>query len=393
MTEKKRLVVIDDEPDMGQYVVDVAEMNGYLATAYTSVREFFQPHVPADYDVVVLDLKMPEIDGIELLRMFAHHRITQPLILISGVDETILHSARELTAELQLNLLDSLQKPFLPQELAALLKRVTRNSAPSQRPSRPRLFQVDELRDAIADGRIIPYLQPQIRVSDRQVIGFEALARWDHPEHGIVLPGDFIPLAERNGLIERLTWQMVDQIAETWRVAKRHQNVSINMPAQLYNDLELPERLFGMLERCGMAAGRLTLEVTETALIGELTRSLDTLTRLRMMGFHLSIDDYGTGYSSLVQLYRAPFSELKIDRSFVMKMQNDAEAMAIVEATLLLGHKLNMTVVAEGVEGENELQRLAELECDIAQGFHIARPMPLEAVDDWMATWQRGLSH
>lgn len=393
----KRLVVLDDETSMGGLVCDVADNMGWQARHYAHASEFISNSAD-NMDALVLDLMMPDVDGVEMIRLLAGMQSKVPLILISGVDKSVLHSAQELAFEHKLNIVGTLQKPFLPHELRNMLSNIenlgeTSRVAHSRHGDEFIISKVD-MQEALAGKQFIAFFQPQISLHDMSIIGFEALMRWQHPERGLIPPNRFIPLAEEYGLIEEMTWQLFDQIAADWRSNKLQQTVSLNMTADMFKNLDLPDRLYGIGSRHEFVNNsQIVLEVTESALMGELTKSLDSLTRLRMKGFHLSIDDFGTGFSSMLQLYRAPFTELKIDQSFVMRMEKDTEARTIVESTINLAHNLNMKVVAEGVETASILNHLSRLGCDIAQGYFIARPMPMTDVMRWMQDWQIKKTH
>ena len=207
--------------------------------------------------------------------------------------------------------------------------------------------------------------------------------RWEDPRHGLRPPADFIPLAEQSGLILPLTWFVLNRaLAQTkeWQKLGLSLTVSVNVPAQMLNDLDFPNRVANTLEELDFPPGKLILEVTETGAMVDSAATIESLTRLRVKGIGLSIDDFGTGYSSLVELYRMPFNELKIDKSFVMECDHSVEARTIVEAIVGLGHKLGMSVCAEGVETEAVLRFLQELGCERAQGFLYSRPLPAARV-------------
>lgn len=199
----------------------------------------------------------------------------------------------------------------------------------------------DNLDFALKNDELVVYYQPKVGLNNSAICAVEALVRWQHPDKGLIPPDSFIPLAEK-----------LDELIGKY-----------NIPAS-----------------------QIILEVTESELSQELIKFLDILTRLRLKGFKLSIDDFGTGYSSLVQLYRAPFSEIKVDRSFISEMESDPEAATIVETIIMMGQKLNMHTVAEGVETESCKKRLSELNCDQAQGYLFSKPMPAEAVFKWFQT-------
>jgi EAL domain-containing protein (putative c-di-GMP-specific phosphodiesterase class I) len=316
------------------------------------------------------------------------------LILISGFDSGVLHSAQKLAVEQGLDFIGSLSKPFRHQELFALLSNLSHVPRRSGAAEAARYTTTaEELRIALQRGELTVFYQPKIDLKTRLPSSLEALVRWQHPVNGLLAPDLFIPLAEQHGLIDPLTWVVLRQVAaqcRAWRDMGLELPVAVNMSASTLRDLNLPELMSWLTDEHAIAPGQIMLEVTETALMQELVKSLDILTRLRMKGFRLSIDDFGTGYSSLVQLHRAPFSELKIDRSFVLDMASEKEACAIVETVIVLGHKLGMQVVAEGVETQATLDQLAAMGCDLAQGFHISRPLPGDAVTEWLMRTRRG---
>ena len=221
------------------------------------------------------------------------------------------------------------------------------------------------------------------------MVGVEALVRWQHPEQGIIYPEHFLPLVEQSSMMNVLTRWVLEKAVKQGQLCQGagfSMDVSVNMSALDITGLMLPEQLAELLDDNKLDATHLTLEITESALMGKLVTSLDILTRLRLKGINLSIDDFGTGYSSLSQLHRIPFSELKIDRSFVSKMGEDNEARAIVKTCIMLGHELNMRVVAEGVETEQQLELLKQMGCDLAQGYFIAKPMSGSELMNWAKT-------
>ncbi|MCP4433512.1 MAG: EAL domain-containing protein, partial [Gammaproteobacteria bacterium] len=228
---------------------------------------------------------------------------------------------------------------------------------------------------------------PQLNVTRGSLAGVEALVRWNHPQRGLLMPDIIIPLAEQAGMMDELTSEVIDQSfsqLKTWQEQGLQTQISINISAGSLVELGFPELVSSKIEQYRLQPKQIALEVTETSLMQDLAKSLDVLTRLRIKGIKLSIDDFGTGYSSMVQLYRAPFSEIKIDQSFVSHATKDAEAQAIVDITILLGNRLDLTVVSEGVEDQETWDLLSTLGCDVAQGYFIARPMPGDQLLKWV---------
>ncbi|MBL3591628.1 MAG: EAL domain-containing response regulator [gamma proteobacterium endosymbiont of Lamellibrachia anaximandri] len=388
MADKRKLLVIDDEPDIGVFVRDVALDLGYEAISIHR-PDSFEAFFSDDIDLVVLDLIMPGRDGVELLRTMAERSSTASIILISGYDTGVLHSAQKLASEQGLHVVGTLTKPIRYRELEEMLNAIV--YPPKNRPRDAIEFlefpSEQELQQAIDNGELEPYFQPQVNFSDNSLVGVEALIRWRHPAHGLLMPDIIIPLAEQSGLMDKLSAEVLQQAfrqVSEWMATGLKTRVAINMAPCNFKDLNLPELIDVKIGQFGLGPDQVTLEVTETTLMQELIKSLDILTRLRMKQIKLSIDDFGTGYSSLQQLHRIPFSEMKIDKSFVIRATSDKEALAIVKMTILLGHELGMKVVAEGIENQETWDLLSDLGCDVAQGYFIAKPMPGGQLPDWV---------
>ncbi|HEY9197844.1 MAG TPA: EAL domain-containing protein [Gammaproteobacteria bacterium] len=250
-----------------------------------------------------------------------------------------------------------------------------------------RLSLMGELRDALANDGFLLHYQPQIDIGSQRLVRVEALIRWEHPDLGFLPPDQFVPLAERTGDIHRLTHWVLDQgIRQLAAWSRRGLDIgmSINLSAKDLLDRQLPHTLATLLETHGVAARRLMLEITESALMRQPEHALGILQSLRDMGVELSVDDFGTGYSSLAYLSRFPVSELKIDKSFVMNMDKNPQDLSIVHSVIDLGHRLSLQVVSEGVEHTALLHRLQALGCDLAQGYGIARPMAAADFEVWI---------
>ena len=253
-----------------------------------------------------------------------------------------------------------------------------------------RLALVGELRRAIEQGELVLHYQPKVRLSSGELLGAEALVRWQHPERGLLPPSEFIPLAEHTTLIKPLTLYVLERALEECRRWEGHGHrlsVAVNISARNLLDAEFADAVAASLERWGLSPDRLELELTETALMGNPVRALGVLRHLGGTGVVLSIDDFGVGYTSLNQLKSLPIRVLKIDRSFVLNMSTNAADAMIVRSTIDLGHNLGLQVVAEGVESRGIQEALRELGCDIGQGFHIGRPMARAQFERWM-TWR-----
>ena len=253
------------------------------------------------------------------------------------------------------------------------------------------LSLLTELRTAVDTNQLQLYLQPKVRLADGEVIGAEALVRWEHPERGLVQPMQFVPFAEQSGFVRVLTLWMVEQTARyaasigpAWPAMK----FGVNLSARDLLDQDFPTKVQQLTQRSAVDPKRLTLEITESSIMEDPERSLQTLLKLRAQGLRLSIDDFGTGYSSLAYLKRLPLDELKIDRSFVMSMQTDPADAKIVRSTIDLAHNLGLSVVAEGIDSPEAFALLRDLGCDEGQGYRLARPMPAAYFAEWARRWQ-----
>jgi diguanylate cyclase (GGDEF)-like protein len=257
-----------------------------------------------------------------------------------------------------------------------------------------RLALMSDLKKAVDNEELALIYQPRVALGECGEHFVEALVRWQHPTRGLVPPSEFVPLAEQTGYIRIITqWvlnQAIVQCAE-WRNRGLPMNVSVNISAADLVDSDLPTRLAQMFEKVGCSAGWLTLEVTESAVVGDPGHALKNLERLHELGCKLALDDYGTGYSTLAYLRRLPLDELKIEKSFTMGMSTDASDALIVRSTIELAHKLGLIVVAGGVEDEATLNQLRELGCDAVQGFLVSRPLPPDDVAAWVreSSWAR----
>ncbi|SDZ01938.1 bifunctional diguanylate cyclase/phosphodiesterase [Nitrosomonas sp. Nm33] len=255
-----------------------------------------------------------------------------------------------------------------------------------------RLSLMGDLRQAIEQNELLLYCQPKVDIASRRVCGAEALVRWQHPAHGMLATMEFIKLAEHAGLITPLTNWMLDAVfsqSYTWHEAGLERALSVNLSAHDLYDPLLIDRIQGLFSTWGIPPELIQFELTESALMEEPTVALETLTKLKKLGTRLFIDDYGTGYSSLSYLQKLPVDSIKIDQSFVMPMVASSDSAVIVRSTIELGHNLDLEVVAEGVDSQAVWDHLAELGCDVAQGYLVSMPMPAEQFSNWESEWTR----
>jgi diguanylate cyclase (GGDEF)-like protein len=253
--------------------------------------------------------------------------------------------------------------------------------------SKQRLGVLSGIRHALVQDEIVVHYQPIIDLDDLRVRGAEGLVRWQHPEHGLIPPGAFVQTVEQTGLIGPLTRHVLERsIAQcaAWRTDGRHMSVAVNLSVRNLLDRDLPKEIERLLSVYGLPPEALQLEITESMIMSDPERALATVSRLSALGVRLSVDDFGTGYSSLANLRKMPIDELKIDRSFVSPMLRNESDLIIVRSTINLGHDLGLNVIAEGVEDSSTLEELAQLGCDLAQGYHVSKPMPADVFNDWL---------
>ncbi|HET6911827.1 MAG TPA: EAL domain-containing response regulator [Rhodanobacteraceae bacterium] len=387
MEEAKRLLILDDERTVAQTVAFAAERHGFTVRLTDSAKDFFDEVARFTPSHVIIDLLMPGMDGVEVLRNLAALGCEANIIMMSGMGAKVLESAQRAGRERGLNISGILPKPFRPAELRALLDVDVRS------PSRMRAMaeadsevSLGDLEVALRTDQFVLHYQPKIFLADGRPAGVEALVRWQHPVLGLLSPDRFLPLVEQSGNMDLLTYRVIEAGLDWFAQAGRGNalTLAINIAGSSLTDVIFTDVLNEQCALLGLDPARIVLELTETSATQRTADAMDILTRVRLKGFQLSIDDFGTGYSSLVQLAQLPFSEIKVDKSFVAAMFGSEEADKIVAITIALGKALHLATVAEGVENDRQLQALAALECDQAQGFHIARPMDGETTRAWL---------
>jgi EAL domain-containing protein (putative c-di-GMP-specific phosphodiesterase class I) len=380
---QNRLLVVDDEPAICAIVKRVAEPLGFLVKALSQSREFVQALQEFRPTLLILDLKMPGSDGVQLLHQLKEGRSDAQVIVISGMDQRVLNTAEKLGRSQGLKMIGVLQKPLQRAELELRLQEAL---------SANRVYSRAELVAAIENREIVVHYQPKIARKDGTWVidGAEALVRWMHPVYGLLPPSEFLSLVEEYELIDQLTDYVLNSAIQqlaAWNGRNLRLGVAVNLSASLIDDLEFPDRLTAILQKYGVAGSLLTIELTESTAMADATKAMDIFLRLCVNDINLSIDDFGTGFSSLQQLYQLPFDELKIDRMFVGGLPDDDEARAIVRATVDMAHALNIKVCAEGVETRAALEYLESVNCDRAQGYLVSPAVTAaefeRIVDNW----------
>jgi len=389
MTESKSLkvLVVDDDPFQCSIVTKVLNGMGISEVKSETDARAGVELLDTEWDLLLLDLNMPGMDGIEFLTVMADVPRKPPVVFFSGEEGRILEVAEELAQSLDMDVLGSIAKPVSRDKLAAVIEQLRdRAEKPERRQQGFEVLSVEEIEAGIQNGAVEMFYQPKVDAQNLDLIGVESLLRWRKPDGSMIGPGAIIPTAESNGIIYPLTLEVlrssIKQQAE-WRAKNMNIKVSCNLSVDDLTQPDLVSKLDGMLETYRVPADSIILEVTESKLAEDVKVVLASLTRLRLKGFSLSIDDFGTGFSSMEQLRRFPFTELKIDRAFVNGAGRRASAKAIFQSSVNLAKAMNMVAVAEGVEDNDDLELAILLGTDLIQGYFIARPMAAAELEGW----------
>lgn len=397
-----KILVIEDDELIRETIKQLLESHSYRVITAENGRVGVQVALSDLPDLILCDVQMPELDGYEVLRTLRQNSLaaTIPFIFL-----TAQGAKADFRRGMELGADDYLTKPFTKLELlGAISSRVSKRQTITQ-PLTEALQQAEArlnylvndsatanvvspeklalealLRRALAQGEFQVYYQPQVDITNGKIIGAEALVRWQNPDRGIISPAEFIPLAEETGLIIPIgEWVLLSACAQaaSWISAGFSPfRISVNLSARQLSDPKIAERIVQILEATGLEPANLELEMTESALVDNASVAGATLNQLKALGIRIAIDDFGTGYATLGYLKQFAFDTLKIDRIFVRNASEDPQNAAITTAVILLGHSLNMTVIAEGVETKAELAFLEQNKCDIMQGYLFSRPEP-----------------
>ena len=392
-----RVLLVDDDEFVLDFVEDMLSELGIdrLTRALDGNEALALIDSTAELpQLLICDLNMPGMDGIEFFRHLAERCFEGGVILSSGSDMNLLKSVELLLKAHGLHFLGALQKPIEQAALLAVLMRFANAEPKYYGYSSMQMLSPEEIRAGLETGCVEGFFQPKVAIADRRVVGAEFLARWRHPERGLIPPVAFITVAEEYGLIDSLTMEVFRQAMGRlgeWTRQGHDLKVSVNVSMDNLDRLDLPEEFANIARQAGVETGRVMLEMTESRLMHNLATCLEIITRLRLKGFGLSVDDFGTGYSSMEKLKLLPFTELKVDRAFVFGAAGDASAHRILELSVQIGKALGMRIVAEGAETWEDWDLAAAAGCDEVQGYVIAKPMPAQEFIAWKIDWERQL--
>lgn len=343
--------------------------------------------------VVFCDLAMPGMDGVEVVREIQRLGYPAAIVLVSGKDRRVLDIVSKVARDAGHAVVGSMAKPFAEEQLVELL-RVARLGRPTGQPATRAKgaspLSVDALRAAIDEDRVAVVVEPQIRLHDGALVAMEALARIES-EDGLIAPVRFIPVAEASGLIAPLTRQLMRKMlreVHAWHERGRMIDVSVNLSTSLLVEPAMPSIMLDAATAAGVMPQHIMIELTEsTAAQYRIEDVIESVARFRLKDFRVAIDDFGTGQSTLERLQRIPFTDLKVDRSFVTGATSDDDKRGIIEYSVQLAHRLGLNVIAEGVETAADQEEVCRLGCEMAQGYYYTRPLPLNQVDGWLQQW------
>lgn len=390
------VLVADDSLTQRQHAQEIcADLGLQHVHGAADGREALKLLLANKVDVALVDLEMPVMDGIELLRSMAQEKCVKSVIILSAKDPILIASVGTMAEADGLHVLGTFQKPLQRDLLETSLIRFLQESKNAQvaEPAPPCDVTVIDFCNALDAGDITLAYQPKLTVQGLILRGVEALARWKHPQKGNISPGVFIPLAERHGLIDTLTRDLLEKAflqKRTWQQMGLRFHIAFNLSPLSLADATLSDWLADLAERYAIPPEEITLEVTENALLGELACAIRTLARLRLKGFNIAIDDYGTGFANAQQLSRVPATELKIDRSLIHQVATRPQQGTILASTVELAKNLKLITVAEGVETYEDYRILQGLGVDLVQGFYFSKPLTEKDLLEWIKT---GLSN
>jgi EAL domain-containing protein (putative c-di-GMP-specific phosphodiesterase class I)/DNA-binding NarL/FixJ family response regulator len=342
-------------------------------------------------DIIFCDLDMPEMDGVEFISHVAKDHLAHAVAVVSAMEVSILNTVETMAKAYGLQVLGTISKPLNLQELAHCISNFQPKGNIREAYVPRTEFSVEDLSRGLLEREFIAFFQPKVSFTSGEVLGVEALVRWFRPGQGVISPLMFIHQMELEGLVTPLTEVLLTQTCgylKAWARRGFSLTASVNISMHCLEDVSIADRLHDLVKESDCDPRQIILEVTETEVMIDVAKVLNVLARLRLKGFGLSIDDFGTGYSSLQQLSNVPFTELKVDQSFVKDSPTQPRHRTIIEASLDLANKLKLKTVAEGVETRAEWDLLKSLGCQQAQGYFIARPMPGHQIPEWIQLWQ-----
>ncbi|MCF7509464.1 MULTISPECIES: EAL domain-containing protein [Vibrio] len=380
MNTQFNVMVIDDHPLQTTILTQILDRYCAQVIPFNCVDAAIQSVQEQHFDVIFCDIQMPGKDGIDMMEMLDEVQYQGQVVLVSAMELTIISAVRAMCEGFSFEVLGKLPKPYDENEVVDLLRKIKDEKAKQVSFAQSIEVEDQEFLFALAEGRVKNYYQPLVDVQSGEVLGYEALARWNHPIYGVLPPHYFLPIVERCRLSGELFQAVLSNVIYDIKHRGLTQNVSINVDHENLEDTAFSHYFLQQCLESEIDPSQITIEITERDTFQTSASLYKNLLKLRMNGVTVSIDDFGTGSSTFEKLAQLPFNELKIDRSFVQGVECDIKKRNIVVAICALAKSLNIRLVAEGIEDEVTLQAIREYGIDLCQGFYIDKPMPLEAI-------------
>jgi len=389
----KRILVVDDSATMRDMLMQYLQSGDYAVSTTASRTEALEILKTERYDVIVSDLDMPDMEGFSLIQAISELDWDPGLIIVSHEDVRALHSARELAMAYSINLLGTLTKPIDKGLLLSTLNDVASSRQGSQTGSETVLIESEFMRGLMTDG-LAPVFQPKMDLKTNKIAGAEVFARWRAPGGGLLGAGAVIRIAKEKGYMDVLTYRMLELALEQqgkWKRQGQDVKLSINVSSENLRKEDFADVVSGLAEQFEVDPAMVKLELSESDFLVAERIPLKVLSQLKERGFGLSLDDFGTGFASLMRLGSIPFNELIVDREFVGRAKEDKVARTIFEAAVDLAHKLGLTCTCEGIEDEDHLAMVRDAGADVAQGYMIGKPMSHEEFLIWAEDFNDGV--
>lgn len=376
MTSQKNLLIIDDDTHLHEYIHTRAQKHHYAVQTLSDPLQFPEAYRQFKPDLIILDLEMPNVDGIELLRFLKNESCLCAIALTSGLDDNIIAAAHHIGELHGLQMVPPLKKPIQEEALINLLQKTEKLvQLPAQKISQ-----------AIIEQELILHYQPKQALKDLSLLGAEIFVHWVKNHDSQFYLEDLIHNTESKEMIKMITLFAFENALKEWRsLQQKNPNftLSINLSAKLLTDLRLPDEFEILTQRYTINPANICFEISESAAMAQPLQTIDILTRFRMKRFKLALDDFGSGFSSLAVLYHMPFNEIKVNKSLIKNSTTDAKVSSIVQNIVALGRKMGFKVTADGIDSQGAFNLLKNFECDYAQGFFIAQPMSIKAFREW----------
>lgn len=386
------ILLLDDDPLQVKLLARTLNELGYADlvpcdSAAAALHALGAPH--RSIGLILLDLNMPGVDGVAFLKLLNERHVDAAVVLVSGEDERLIESAARFGTSQNIKILGAITKPVLPSELKTVLEHWQK---PTAAPAPPKQYPADQIARAILENELVPYFQPIVNLVTGSLAGAETLVRWQHPVDGLVMPAQFISVAEERGLIRDITGLMIRAAVtqgRAWRDEGLEVFVAVNVSMGDLTRADFADFVLDALERSGLPPSDLVLEVSEQRVAQDPDTALAAISRLRMRRITMAIDNFGIGSSSLAQLRDLPFNAVKVNGSFVHGAGGSAVLGAIVNSSIDLARQLGMRTVAEGVEDSTDWVWLRSSGCELAQGWFIGAPMAAAELAAWLSAWEK----